>query len=217
VYQDVIVAEAGRFIANADSGRMTLMLENGEIHHFDPNQPARYVRNDYRRFFQNFAVDVRLDTDYKTSRNDRTKSAEMLKNDIARLETMNKRLKTEMNRLPATLANRGEQVTRIRNDILSNSRVIASYWVEVHKKYSIPFACIVFVLLGSSLGILTRRSGASIGIGLSIGFFTLYYISLIGGESAGDRMLISPWLGMWAPNIVLGALGVSMMIYATRK
>jgi lipopolysaccharide export system permease protein len=217
VYQDVIVAEAGRFIANADSGRMTLMLENGEIHHFDPNQPNRYVRNDYRRFFQNFTVDLRLDTEYKTSRNDRTKSVEMLENDIAQYEATNKGLQTELNRLPATLADRVAQVTRIKNDIISNKRQIFSLLVEVHKKYAIPFACIVFVLLGSSLGILARRSGASMGIGLSIGFFTLYYMSLIGGESAGDRMLISPWIGMWASNIVLGALGIYMIIYAARK
>lgn len=217
VYEDVIVAEAGRFIANPDRSGLTLMLENGEIHHFDPNQPARYVRSDYRRFFQNFTMDLRLDTDYKTSRNDRTKSVEMLENDIARMEAENRGLQAELNRLPAAIPDRDWQMSRIKNNIHSNNRQIAANLVEVHKKYSIPFASIVFVLLGSSLGILVRRSGASIGIGLSIGFFTLYYIALIGGESAGDRMLISPWLGMWSPNIVLGALGVCMMIYAARK
>lgn len=217
VYQDVIVAEAGRFIASPDSGRMTLMLENGEIHHFDPNQSSRYVRSDYRRFFQNFALDLRFDTDYKTSRNDRTKSVKMLQDDIAQLEAANKGLQIQMSRLPAILSDHAEQVTRITSNIRSHNRQIAEYRVEVHKKFSIPFASIVFVLIGSSLGILVRRSGASIGIGLSIGFFTFYYMSLIGGESAGNRMLISPWFGMWAPNIVLGALGVFMMIYAARK
>ena len=89
--------------------------------------------------------------------------------------------------------------------------------VEIHKKNSIPVAAIIFVLIGASLGILVKRSGASIGIGMSIGFFTLYYLFLIGGESAGDRMILEPWLAMWLPNFVFAALGIALIIYANRR
>ena len=91
------------------------------------------------------------------------------------------------------------------------------YRVEIHKKNSIPVAAIVFVLIGSALGILVRRSGASIGIGMSIGFFTLYYLFLIGGETMGDRMLLPAWLAMWLPNIILGPAGIILFIYAARR
>jgi lipopolysaccharide export system permease protein len=43
---------------------------------------------------------------------------------------------------------------------------------------------------------------------LSLGFFLLYWASLIGGEKLADRELIEPWLGMWIANIVIGVLGV---------
>jgi lipopolysaccharide export system permease protein len=43
---------------------------------------------------------------------------------------------------------------------------------------------------------------------LSLGFFLLYWASLIGGEKLADRELIEPWLGMWIANIVIGVLGI---------
>ncbi len=216
-YKDVIVAESGRFITTPDSTGMVLALSNGEIHHFDAEKPERYVRSIYRSFDQNFVLDQRFNTDVKRTRNDRMKSVQMLKDEVARLETTNMALDRDLRSLPESLPGAKEQIRRLKNDIRANKRGINTQLVEIHKKYSIPVGCIVFVLIGSSLGILVRRSGASIGIGLSIGFFTLYYVFLIGGESAGDRMLIVPWLAMWLPNIVLGLLGVYLAVYAARR
>jgi hypothetical protein len=79
--------------------------------------------------------------------------------------------------------------------------------VEVHKKYSIPAACLVFVLVGAPLGVRVRRGGAAVGAGISIGFFLIYWLFLVAGEKLADRGLVSPWLSMWAPNLVLGGIG----------
>ena len=87
-------------------------------------------------------------------------------------------------------------------------RTIKEYWVEIHKKYSIPVACFVFVLVGAPLGVMSRRGGFGMAASLSLGFFLLYWASLIGGEKLADREIIEPWLGMWIANIVIGALGI---------
>ena len=87
-------------------------------------------------------------------------------------------------------------------------RTMKQFWVEIHKKYSIPVACFVFVLVGAPLGVMSRRGGFGVAASLSLGFFLLYWASLIGGEKLADRELIEPWLGMWIANIVIGALGV---------
>ncbi len=87
-------------------------------------------------------------------------------------------------------------------------RTIKEYWVEIHKKYSIPVACFVFVLVGAPLGVMSRRGGFGMAASLSLGFFLLYWASLIGGEKLADRELIEPWLGMWIANIAIGALGI---------
>lgn len=85
---------------------------------------------------------------------------------------------------------------------------IREYLVEIHKKYSIPVACFVFILVGAPLGVMARRGGFGIAASLSLGFFLLYWASLIGGEKLADRHLIEPWIGMWGANIFIGALGM---------
>jgi hypothetical protein len=49
---------------------------------------------------------------------------------------------------------------------------------------------------------------------LSVLFFMFYWFCLIGGEELSNRLLMPPWLGMWLPNIVLGALGAQWMLEA---
>jgi lipopolysaccharide export system permease protein len=80
--------------------------------------------------------------------------------------------------------------------------------VEFHKKLSIPFSCMVFVLLGAPLGLRSRRGGIGIGAGIGILVFLVYYLFLMGGEQLGDRGYVDPALAMWAPNLFFGAIGL---------
>jgi len=88
---------------------------------------------------------------------------------------------------------------------------IDEFLVEIHKKYSIPFACIVFALIGAPLGMMVRRGGFGIAATLSLGFFLLYWSFLVGGEKFADRNIISPFVGMWSANILLTALSVFLI------
>jgi lipopolysaccharide export system permease protein len=85
------------------------------------------------------------------------------------------------------------------------------YMVEVHKKYSIPFICVAFVLIGIPLGIMARRGGAIVGFGFALFFFLLYWMCLILGEDLADRNLLDPWLAMWLPNIIVTAVGIYLV------
>lgn len=91
-----------------------------------------------------------------------------------------------------------------------------AFWVEIHKKFSIPFACVVFVLLGAPLGALLRRRGAAVSVGISLAFFWTYWMFLIGGEELADRGLVAPALAMWAPNLVFGVLGLVLLFWAAQ-
>ena len=101
----------------------------------------------------------------------------------------------------------------LNNYLTLNSKLL----VEVHKKYSIPFACIVFVLIGAPLGILTRRGGMAIGGGISLIFFLIYWLFLIGGEELADRRLLSPFWAMWMANILVGVAGIYLVIRTIKE
>jgi LPS export ABC transporter permease LptG/LPS export ABC transporter permease LptF len=105
-----------------------------------------------------------------------------------------------------------EKLLRQTNDRESRNEVR----VEIHKKFAIPFACIVFGVLGLPLGITNRRGGKSSGFSLSIAIIVVYYILISNGEHAATSGKISPWLGMWGPNLVLLAMGAWLMIRANR-
>ena len=94
---------------------------------------------------------------------------------------------------------------------------ISQYMVEVHKKYAIPAACLVFVLIGLPLGIMTRRGGFGIAATLSLGFFLLYWSFLIGGEKLADRGFLSPTVGMWAANVLLAVVGIYLTMRIGRE
>lgn len=102
-------------------------------------------------------------------------------------------------------------VSREREGIATQQKLINSYYVEVYKKYSIPVACLVFVLIGAPLGILARRGGMGISIGISLGLFVLYWAFLIGGEDLADRSIIPAFWAMWSANILIGAAGLYLI------
>jgi lipopolysaccharide export system permease protein len=83
--------------------------------------------------------------------------------------------------------------------------------VEIHKKYSIAFACIVFVILGAPLAVRFPRGGVGMVITASVVIFAIFWASLIGGETLADDGYVSPALAMWLPNLILLPLGVFMV------
>jgi len=94
-------------------------------------------------------------------------------------------------------------------------RRINKFWVEIHKKGSIPAACIIFVLIGAPIAVRYPRGGVALVVGVSLAFFAAYYVSLVGGEDLSDRRLISPLWAMWAPNILFGTFGLVALWRAT--
>ena len=146
--------------------------------------------------------------------------------DLKKIEKKVQTLQAEnlKNLPPAEAARRNQKLTIFLNRIRSESNLafnykkqIAKYNVEIQKKYSIPFACIVFVLLGAPLGVITRRGGITVSAVLSIFFFLLYYVFLIGGEELADAAIISPFWAMWTPNLILLIVGIYLIYYTSSE
>jgi len=101
-----------------------------------------------------------------------------------------------------------QRVDSEKKNISFYQKQIFKFQVEIHKKFSIPFASIVFILIGTPLGIKAKKGSLGVGVTFSIGFFLLYWVFLIGGEELADRQLLSPFLAMWLPNIIVGSFGI---------
>ena len=115
-----------------------------------------------------------------------------------------------LTRVKRRLENLGRGIESDFSLIKSYSNAINKYLVELYKKFSIPFASIVFILIGAPLGMMSRKGGLSVSMAFSLGFFIIYWIFLISGEEFADRGHLSPAIAMWLPNILLGSLGLFM-------
>lgn len=108
------------------------------------------------------------------------------------------------------------QFDTYRQRELDGLGLASKYWVEIHKKGSIPAASIVFVLIGAPIAVRYPRAGVALVVGVSLAFFGAYYVSLVGGEELADRLWVSPLWAMWLPNVLFGAIGVWLVIQARR-
>ena len=117
-------------------------------------------------------------------------------------------------------AERSRMLRRAESDLraeASAARQMRRLEVEYHKKLSIPFACVIFVLVGAPLGIRSRRGGIGMGAGTGILFFLIYYLFLVGGEQLGDRGLVPPFWAMWSPNVLFGGVGLFLTLSVSRE
>jgi len=105
------------------------------------------------------------------------------------------------------------EFTLIENYEKTNNK----FKVEIHKKFTLALACVLFTMVGAPLGIIVRNGGMTIASGLSIAFFLVYYILLIWGEQLADRNLLNPGLGSWLPNIILFISGMVILKLSNKK
>jgi LPS export ABC transporter permease LptG len=91
------------------------------------------------------------------------------------------------------------------------------YAVEVHKKWAISLACISFVIIGIVMALRFPRGGIGLVIGGGLLVFSIHYVGLTAGESLADRGLLSPWVAMWTPNILLTVLGLIGLLKVSRE
>jgi len=89
--------------------------------------------------------------------------------------------------------------------------------VELARRLSVPFASLVFALVGIPLGLQPVRAVRSRGLAVSLGIILLYYLMLSGGETLGRQGRASVTLALWMPNLVLGAIGLYLFVRAARE
>ncbi|MBK5260899.1 MAG: LPS export ABC transporter permease LptG [Thermoanaerobaculia bacterium] len=184
--QRIIIADSGSISVVQPSKQVWMNLRRAQSHLWDPRRPERYDLN--RNETQRLMVADSTLSEYNSAKLSRS------------LREMNL----------------GELVTQARMSSRYRDRTYNLARVEIHKKFSIPFACLVFGILGLPLGITNRRGGRSSGFSLSIGIILLYYVMINNGEHLAGTGAVPPGIAMWTPNIILLALGIYLLRRANR-
>ena len=89
--------------------------------------------------------------------------------------------------------------------------------MEIHTKFSIPTACLVFAIIALALGVTNRKDGKLASFALGIGVIFAYYVLMFGAKAMAKGALVSPHLAMWLPNIILGSLGLALLMWRIRS
>ncbi|UCC38877.1 MAG: LptF/LptG family permease [Candidatus Aminicenantes bacterium] len=213
----VILAKKGKLNFYPEIKRATLELLDGSLHSYALATPEKYSVTSFQRLVEDINVEG-LFSSISAERGVREKDIKelfseikVIKEDLEKkkkeLEEMNEMaLKTE----DARYAEASFAYSRKRKDHIS-------HWVEVHKKFAFPFACLIFGILGLPLGVSTKKGGRTSGFTVSLGIILLYYVLITAGEKMAMDAKLSPWLGIWGPNILLIVIAFYLFINALKE
>jgi lipopolysaccharide export system permease protein len=100
---------------------------------------------------------------------------------------------------------------------LAAGKTASGELVELHRKFSVPFACLVFGLIGVPLGIRPARAVRSRGFSVSLVVIFLYYLLLTTGETMAQKGGVPPVLALWMPNVIFLFFGAVLFVFAARE
>ncbi|MFB0509738.1 MAG: LptF/LptG family permease [bacterium] len=206
---NLVTAKSGTIGNSPDEKYLILTLFDGEIHELI--EKDRYRRLAFSKHTVNIPIDVELVRKERTYRGDRELILSAL---FTKINGLNKEIKElrstvkgiskkELDKQAKTADPKLLKIEQVETKVRYKKQEMTRYLVETHKKFSLAFSCFFFLFFGAPLGIQLRRGGLGIGFIVGLVFFAIYYILLIAGEDFADSGKVSPFIGMWLPNIVL--------------
>ena len=174
-----IVARQGKLIADPQSLKVTLALQDGTIHTL-PHDEQSYTRMRFE------AARLYLD----------------IRNALLQKDAPGKVFE-DMSTADLVL-----EIDRVRQA----GQPVYTLETELHKRLSIPFACLILGLIGAPLGIRKSRSGKSAGVALALLGFLVYYIILGAATNLAETGTVRPVLAYWVPNTMMTLVAIGFVV-----
>lgn len=205
----IILARRGSLHLYPDSKRATLELHEGTIHSGSVSSPEEYSITSFGRLEEEIDVESLFPT-ISSEKRVREKDIFELRRDLRRLR---KEFEAEIK------AGRGSATDERgrRSDSAFRLREIRSHEIEIHKKFALPFTCLIFVLIGVPLGVVSRKGGRTSGFSLSLAIIVLYYVLITTGEKMAVTGTITAFWGMWGPDFILALAGLFIWFWMRRR
>lgn len=133
----------------------------------------------------------------------------------------------QLSRAPFDLASRTKEneemniveASRHLEDVIrktGDDREIRIWQTRIQQKYSLPFVCIVFGLVGASLGVRPQRTGRATSFGISIIIIFGYYVLAFICNALGEVGIFAPSIAAWLPTLVGLGTGILLLMRASR-
>jgi len=90
------------------------------------------------------------------------------------------------------------------------------YEIELHRKFTLSFACLLLFLIGAPLGAIIQKGGLGMPLVVAVVFFVAFHILNISGEKLAKSESVSPWVGMWMSSFILLPVA-AWLIISVRK
>lgn len=87
-------------------------------------------------------------------------------------------------------------------------RYVRRHEIELHRKFTLAFACLIFFFIGAPLGAIIRKGGLGAPVVISVVMFIIYYIIDNTGYKMAREALWPCWAGMWLSSFVLLPIGI---------
>jgi lipopolysaccharide export system permease protein len=213
-----IFARTGRLNFFPETKRATLELFDGAIHTFPADEPERYRITLFNRIEEEVNVE-NLFAQFSSEKRVREKDIGELIRSVKGIDSDRRKLEADQAGL-GSMRNRKEAEARrreVESGLRQNARERRAHWVEIHKKFALPFVCLIFVLVAIPLGISTKKGGRTSGFTISLAVILVYYILITAGEKNAMEGHLSPFLGMWGPNILFLAAGLYLFARTSRE
>ena len=98
-----------------------------------------------------------------------------------------------------------------------NKRERSASRTEINKRFSFPFACVAFAIIGVPLGVTAHRRETSIGFAMGLIVATTYFLFVIIGDTLRGNPHAHPEFLVWFPNVLFIVLGVLLFRRLARQ
>jgi lipopolysaccharide export system permease protein len=203
-----IIAQEGELSSDETNQYLSISLTNGSI-----LLSNKYTDSDQLMVFNDYSMNISPFEEDKAGRVIKKNWEMTLDELIASVAG----LKQNLGGLEEELKHNPSEKTRL-NAIVEDVRShIRSQQVEISKMFAVPFACIIFMILGIPLSVQTNPKGKSGSLVLVILVIFVYYVFMAAGEAFGKNGWLPPLLSMWLGNVILGGAGLYLFIKAGRE
>ena len=233
-FPQTISAEWGRIELANGGNSLKAILYNGQMHERDQKNPDKYNISEFKKFTLNLPdLGFKINKEGTDYRGDRELSSNAMQEIVDERKIKIEEIQLEIDKIQLSISdiNSNDDEPFDKNElkkhynrlnlkqdkILTLESDIRKYQVEIHKKYAIAFACVIFVLIGAPIGMMTKTSGVGMSFSVSAIVFLIYYGALTLGEELADKGVVSPFLAMWISNIVFSIIGIYLVAISVKE